>query len=74
MLQYFTAEQTFKYLRFPSTIADTSHISSVITLAKYFSKWCAEVFKPHAIDIYLFSITPSFPMSLGSGKTLVRIG
>ena len=58
MLQYFIAEQTF-----PSTITDTSHIPSVIALAKYLSKYCAEAFKPHDIDVYLFSITPSFPMS-----------
>ena len=38
MLQYFIAEETFKYLHFPSTIADTSHIPLVITLAKYLSK------------------------------------
>ena len=61
---YFITEQTFKYLHFPSTTTDTSHIPSVITLlAKYLSKYCAEAFKPHDIDIYLFSITPSFPMS-----------
>ena len=38
MLQYFIAEQTPKYLHFPLTITDTSHIPSVITLAKYLSK------------------------------------
>ena len=38
MLRYFIAEQTFKYLHFPSTITDTSHILSVITIAKYLSK------------------------------------
>ena len=63
MLQYFIAEQTFKYLHFLSTITDTSHIPSVIALAKYLSKYCAEAFKPHDIDVYLFSITPGFPMS-----------
>ena len=63
MLQYFIAEQTFKYLHFPTTITDTSHIPSAITLAKYLSKQCAKVFKPHDIDIYLFPITPSIPMN-----------
>ena len=58
MSQSFIAEKTFKYLHFPSTITDTSHIPSVITLAKYLSKYCAETFKPHDIDIYPFSITP----------------
>ena len=70
MLQYFIAEQTdiysyiylFKYLYFPSTIADTSHIPSTITLAKYLSSQFAEAFKPHDIDTYIFSITPSLPM------------
>ena len=38
MLQYFIAEQTFKYLHFPSTITGTSHIPSVVTLAKYLRK------------------------------------
>ena len=61
MLQYFIAEQT--YLYFQSTITDTSHILSTITLAKYLSTQCAEAFKPHDIGTYLFSITPSFPMS-----------
>ena len=51
MLQYFIAEQTFKYLHFPSAITDTSHIPSVTTLAKYLGKKCAEFFKPHDIDI-----------------------
>ena len=38
MLQYFIAELTFfKYLYFPSTITDTSHIPSAITLAKHLS-------------------------------------
>ena len=58
MLQYFIAEQTFKYLHFPSTITDTSHIPSVITLAKYLSKSWAEAFKPHDMEVHLFSLTP----------------
>ena len=52
MLQYFIAEQTFKYLHFPSAITDTSHIPSVITLAKCLSTYCAEAFKLHDIDIF----------------------
>ena len=37
MLQYFTAEQTFfKYFFFPSTIADATHIQSIITLIKLY--------------------------------------
>ena len=37
MLQYFIAELTFFKIYFPSTITDTSHISSTITLTKYLS-------------------------------------
>ena len=59
---YFIAEEAFKYLyTFP--INDNRQSYPIITLAKYLSKQCAEAFKPHDIDIYLFSITPSFPMS-----------
>ena len=61
MLQYFIAEQIL-YLCFPSTITDTSHIPSTVTLAKYLSA-CAEAFKLHVIGTYLFSITSSFIMS-----------
>ena len=46
MLQYFTAEQTFKYLHFPSAITDTSHIPSVITLAKYLSNSVQKLSSP----------------------------
>ena len=65
MFQYFIGKHTFLsiYLHFPSTITDTSHIPSTITLARYLSKWCAGAFKQHDIGTYLFSITPSFPMS-----------
>ena len=66
MLQYFIAEQTFKYLHFPSTITDTSHIPSVITLAHHIPS----VMTPTLVNSVqklsrhmFFSITPSFPMS-----------
>ena len=60
---YCRADMFFKYLYFPSTITDTSDIPSTITLAKYLSTYCAEAFKPHDVGTYLFSITPTFPMS-----------
>ena len=37
----------FRYLYFSSTIADTSHIPSTITLAKDLSTKYAEAFSPH---------------------------
>ena len=60
---FYCRADILKYLNFPSTITYTSHIPSIITLAKYLSKKCAEAFKPHDIGMDLFSITPSFPMS-----------
>ena len=68
---FYCRADIFKYLYFPSTIIDTSHIPSTMTLAKY----CAEAFKPHDIGTYLFSLTPSFSNELlGSVKISFRIG
>ena len=61
--KFYCRADIFKYLYFPSTITDTSHILSAITQTKYLTTQCAKAFKPHDIGIYLFSITPSFPMS-----------
>ena len=46
---FYCRADIFKYLHFPSTITDTNHIGSTITLAKYLSTQCAEAFKPHDI-------------------------
>ena len=69
---YCTAD-IFKYLHFPSTITDTSRIPSTITLAKYLSTQYAEAFKPYDIGTYLFSIIPSFSMSI-QNQVKYRLG
>ena len=53
MLQYFIAVQIFL----------DRHIPSNRTLTKlYLSTYCAEDFKPHYMNIYIFYLSPSFPM------------
>ena len=72
---FYCRADIFKYLYFPSTITDTSHNPSTITLTKlYLSTYCAEAFKSHYIGTYIFFfLTPSFPV-IGLGQLKYRLG